>query len=179
MLTQEQIESNKNIISHTLKSTRRAGVDNVLRYLDESGFYLVPSSIHRHHNWKGGLAEHSLGVYHNALLLAGDSLPKDSVAIVALLHDICKASKLYYDNEGRIHHRHTHIHGHGYRSVKLLQLLKLELSHEERNAIRWHMGGHHASTDQLNSVNEARESLLWKVIHKADKMDAAASGLNK
>lgn len=173
------IKRNKLTIIDLLQSTNRKGIENVLQYLEDSGFYVVPSSKHRHHNWKGGLAQHCLGVYRNALLLAGDSYSKDSVAIVALLHDVCKASKLYYDNEGRILHRHTHMHGHGYRSVKLFQLLKLELSHEERNAIRWHMGGHHASADQLNSVNEARKSLLWQVIHKADKMDAAANGLNK
>lgn len=178
MLTQQEIDYNKETIISLLRSTKREGMENVIEYLNSSGFFNVPSSIHRHHNWRGGLAQHCLGVYMIALKHL-NGLQKESVIIAGLLHDICKASKLYYDENGNLHHHHTHIHGHGYRSVKLLELCGLLLTEDERRAIRWHMGGHHASADQLNSVSEARKSLLWQVIHKADKMDAAGNGLNK
>ena len=38
-------------------------VGRLLRYLDSSGFFYRPSSANRHHNFPGGLAEHSLGTF--------------------------------------------------------------------------------------------------------------------
>lgn len=151
-------------------------MDEVVHYLFESGFFIVPSSIYRHHNWCGGLAQHILGVYLTAKE-HGEGLPEDSLIIAGLLHDICKARKLYYDENGIIHHRHTHIHGHGYRSIKILEECGLELTEEERLAIRWHMGGHHAKNEEVGEVKKARNMQLWQVIHHADHCDAAGKNL--
>lgn len=170
------IERNKLTIIDLLQSTNREGIENVLQYLEDSGFYVVPSSKHRHHNWKGGLAQHCLGVYLTAKE-HGEGLPGDSLIIAGLLHDICKARKLYYDENGIIHHRHTHIHGHGYRSIKILEECGLELTEEERLAIRWHMGGHHAKNEEVGDVKKARNMKLWQVIHHADHWDAAGKNL--
>ena len=167
MLTQQEIDDNKATIISLLRSTKREGMENVIEYLNNSGFFIVPSSIHRHHNWRGGLAQHCLGVCMIAVELI-DELQKESVIVAGLLHDICKARKLYYDEDGVIHHRHTHIHGHGYRSIKILEECGLELTEEERLAIRWHMGGHHAKNDEVEEVKKARNMILWQVIHQAD-----------
>ncbi len=172
------IERNKLTIIDLLQSTNREGIENVLQYLEDSGFYVVPSSKHRHHNWKGGLAQHCLGVCTTALEHIED-LPRDSIIITGLLHDICKASKLYYDEDGNVHHNHTHIHGHGYRSIKLLEQCGLVLTDDERRAIRWHMGGHHANPEDYDDVRIARNSKLWKVIHEADHWDASGKNLHK
>ena len=56
MLTDEQIKANRNEIIRLLTSTKRRGVKSVLEYLDSSGFYEAPSSIDRHHNWRGGIS---------------------------------------------------------------------------------------------------------------------------
>lgn len=167
-----KLRDNRDTIVSLLLETNRDGMECVIRYLDDSGFFIVPSSIDRHHNWQGGLAEHSLGVYRLAQKEAGD-LPQDSVVIAGLLHDVCKAAKLYYDEDGVLHHRHTHIHGHGYRSIKILEQCGLKLTEDERSAIRWHMGGHHANTDERDEVMKARQSRLWQVIHRADHLDAS------
>ena len=172
MLTETEIKANKERIITLLKGVSRKGIDNVLRYLDETGFYDAPSSVSRHHNWRGGLAEHSLGVYRIAAEM-NDDQSHDSLVIVGILHDICKASKLYYDEDGIIHRRYTHIKGHGRRSIKLLERCGLSLTENERLAIRWHMGGHHASFDEVEEVACARQNQLWKIIHKADKLDAS------
>ena len=164
--------STKIEIKELLSSTEREGMENVIHYLEESGFYEAPSSINRHHNWKGGLAEHCLGVYRIASEL-NNELPHESLVIAGILHDICKASKLYYDADGIIHRRHTHIKGHGRRSIKLLEQCGLLLTEDERLAIRWHMGGHHASNEERAEVERARLNPLWKVIHKADQLDAS------
>lgn len=176
MLTQQEIDDNKDTIISLLRSTKREGMENVIEYLNNSGFFIVPSSIHRHHNWRGGLAQHCLGVCMIALELINE-LQKESVIVAGLLHDICKARKLYYDEDGVIHHRHTHIHGHGYRSIKILEDCGLELSEEERLAIRWHMGGHHAKNDEVEEVKKARNMKLWQVIHHADHWDAAGKNI--
>ncbi len=174
MLTEEQIKANRNEIIHLLASTNRQGIESVLEYLDSSGFFEAPSSIDRHHNWRGGLAQHSLGVCNIAIELKGE-LPVDSIIISGLLHDICKAAKLYYDENNVIRRRNTHIKGHGYRSIKLLKMLGLELTDNEALAIRWHMGGHHANPAEKEEVVMARQNKLWEVIHRADKLDASGS----
>ena len=169
---EKEIKKNKRKIISLLYETKREGIENVIRYLEESGFYEVPSSICRHHNWRGGLAEHCLGVYRIASEM-NNELPHESLVIAGILHDICKASKLFYDADGNIHRRHTHIKGHGRRSIKLLEQCGLVLTEDEKLAIRWHMGGHHASNEEREEVEQARQNTLWKVIHKADKLDAS------
>lgn len=176
MLSDDAIVLNKHKIVDLLQSTNRDGIENVLQYLEDSGFYIVPSSKHRHHNWRGGLAEHCLGVCTTALE-HGEGIPRDSIIIAGILHDICKASKLHYDVEGRIHHSSTHIHGHGYRSIKLLEQFGLVLTEDERRAIRWHMGGHHARPEEYGDVILARQSNLWKIVHEADHWDASGKNI--
>jgi 23S rRNA maturation-related 3'-5' exoribonuclease YhaM len=127
MFTENQISTNKDAIVSLLRSTNRKGIEAVIQYLEDSGFFTAPSSINGHHNWKGGLAEHCLGVYQIACAHAGD-MPKDSIIIAGLLHDICKASRLFYDANGDIQIHHTYIKGHGYRSVKLLERCGLLLT---------------------------------------------------
>ena len=84
-----------------LLSTNREGMENVIERLEELGFFKAPASTKFHLNYAGGLLEHSMNVYDLALELREvmirkkeglrDSLPKESVIIAALLHDVCKA----------------------------------------------------------------------------------------
>lgn len=178
MFTSSIISANKDVIISLLLETKREGIENVIHYLEESGFYDAPSSICRHHNWRGGLAEHCLGVYKIASEL-NNELPHESLVIAGILHDICKASKLYYDADGNIQRRHTHIKGHGRRSIKLLEKCGLSLTEDERLAIRWHMGGHYASNEERAEVERARHNPLWKAIHKADQLDASGKFFKK
>lgn len=168
MLSKERIEANKQQIVELLQSTNRKGMDKVLAYLDGVGFYTAPSSRDRHHNWQGGLAQHSLGTCRLALADRG-SVARESVIIAALLHDICKASRLYYGADGRIHHRSTSIKGHGYRSVALLEREGLELTGEEWLAIRWHMGTKKAAPDVAHKVHHSK---LCRLVYASDKLDA-------
>lgn len=50
-----------------LASTHRQGIIEVIEYLDKSGFFYRASSSYKHHNFPGGLAEHSLGTYHESI----------------------------------------------------------------------------------------------------------------
>lgn len=82
------------------------------------------------------MAEHCLGVYRIAPGL-NNGLPHDSIVIAGILHDICRASKLYYDADGNIQRRHTHIRGHGWRYIKLLEKCGLMLTEDSTSGKYW------------------------------------------
>ena len=168
-----------------LASTEREGIGNVIDYLDQSGFFYRASSAYKHHNYPGGLAEHSLGTYKLAQVEAElNGLPKDSVIIAALLHDTCKSDRFWF--KGRMIRQHTpkcEMDGkHSVRSVIILKNCGLKLNEQERRAIRWHMKGekYHsryekAERDHAKAVKEG----LWHAVFYADKKDAAAHPAQK
>jgi len=58
-------------------------------------FIQVPASLHHHHNYVGGLLDHSIEVTHIILCLEFKSEKEKNIAIVcALLHDIAKVKTL-------------------------------------------------------------------------------------
>lgn len=142
-----------------LTSTQRPGMNEVIAYLDSSGYFTAPSSENRHHNWLGGLAQHSLGVCKVALNRY-PHLPKESIIIASLLHDLCKARQFAVDKQGRIYERRLHIQGHGRRSVWLIEHTRFHLTGEERTAILSHM----------HKPGEGHP--LWQAIYTSDRIDA-------
>lgn len=173
-----RIIAQRNEIITLLESTGRQGIDEVLRYLDDSGFYYRASSAVKHHNWPGGLAEHSLGTCKIALQRAG-SLPRDSVIIASMLHDTCKSDRFWF--RGRSIRQHTpkcELDGlHSVRSIAILKECGLVLTEYERLAIRWHMKGeryHSRNHRKEADHNKAVKTPLWKVVFYADKDDAKA-----
>lgn len=178
MLSQEEIKNNKDRIIRLLRSTNREGMDNVIDYLETNDFFEMPSSLLRHHNWEGGLAQHCLGVYER-LSKTGEDLPEDSKIITTLLHDICKAGKIYKDKDNEWKERkegELEIPGHGNRSVKILEKLGLEISQEEKRAIRWHMGGWKIGEKPKEEIRDffaTKKSDLWRLLHNADRYDAS------
>ena len=177
-MTQEEQLANRERFEALLRQTGREGVENVIDYLRKNDFYALPSSLHRHHNWEGGLAQHCLGVY-DRLSTTGKGLPQDSVALAALLHDICKARKIYRKDNGRWAERHDsqlYFPGHGLRSLKLLENLGLRLTPEEKGAIRWHMGGHNLkgrSKDDIRYFFANKNNTLWRLLMNADRYSAS------
>lgn len=78
----------------------RPGADNLLAYIESTSFFKDPASARYHMNVEGGLCEHSLNVYHRLRWLCDEEAKKnpdfvrpwdESIAIVGLLHDLCKA----------------------------------------------------------------------------------------
>lgn len=145
-----------------LKSTGRAGVDNVISGLEELGFFTAPASTKFHLSVPGGLLTHSLNVYKEAKVIAesqirlcpelAEKLPDDSLAIAALLHDVCKAEvykqvqKWHKDKNNQWEQYTTYgvdysqlPLGHGEKSVIRLLRWGFELTDDEILAIRWHM----------------------------------------
>jgi len=178
-----------------LKSTNRDGIDYVIEDLEKSGFFTAPASSKFHLNHESGLLEHSLNVCkialdlremmfkHNDLLR--ESLPKESVIIASLLHDVCKSDiykpvmkkkknnfGLYEDVPGYDLDYSNFPMGHGEKSVMLLLLSGLEMTDDEMLAIRWHMNAWDMpfqSADIKGNYNKAKEiSPLVSLIQAAD-----------
>lgn len=89
----------KERIENLLMPIRREGMDKLLAWMEENGFYQMPCSGGNHLAKEGGLAEHSLNVLGimqdmSFLLCNGrDGLSKedqDAIYICALLHDLGK-----------------------------------------------------------------------------------------
>ena len=158
------MDENKMRFDSLLTETARRGIENVMKELDGLGFYTAPASTRFHGNYPGGLLEHSLNVYSEAILIREtqmrlnpeleSKLPSNSIAIAALLHDVCKA-EIYqperksrknatgqwesYDGYGVDYSAFPL--GHGEKSVIRLLRWGLEMTDDEIMAIRWHMSG--------------------------------------
>ncbi len=157
---------NKTKIVNLLKKVNREGIENLIKFMQESDYFTAPASTKYHLNEEGGLATHCINVYkrlyqgysQRAKELTGstelDSATKESIVIVALAHDLCKcnfykSSFRNQKNEETGEWEKISVYtvqdqsplGHGEKSVILLLQLGVKLTEEEIYAIRWHMGG--------------------------------------
>lgn len=157
---------NKTKIINLLKKVNREGIENLIKFMQESDYFTAPASTKYHLNEEGGLATHCINVYkrlyqgysQRAKELTGstelDSATKESIVIVALSHDLCKcnfykSSFRNQKNEETGEWEKVPVYtvqdqsplGHGEKSVILLLQLGVKLTEEEIYAIRWHMGG--------------------------------------
>ncbi len=136
----------------------REGADKLLDWLEKSDFFTAPASGRRHSNFRGGLCEHSVKVYKRLVKILegefgenwGKRFSPESVAIMGLLHDVCKVNTYTEDVrnvkvDGRWEQRpywkyeDTLPYGHGEKSVYILSAF-IKLTREEALAINWHMG---------------------------------------
>jgi len=158
------------------KYITREGADKFLEYLtNKSDFFTAPASTRFHGAHEGGLAEHSVNVYEclRAYLdrervksLYHMEYSDESVALVALLHDVCKigcykVSTRNVKDENGIWQRVPYYqfddpmpYGHGEKSVYIISGF-LRLSREEAFAIRYHMG--FSGNEDKGSVGKALE----------------------
>ena len=142
------------------ENVKREGADKLLDYLiSQSDFFTCPASARYHGAHEGGLCEHSLNVYDCLVKYLdspqakelGFSYSPDTVATVALLHDLCKigcykvSSRNVKDENGNwksvpfYEYSDPMPYGHGEKSVYIVSGF-LRLSREEAFAIRYHMG---------------------------------------
>lgn len=157
------------------KNITREGADKLLEYLtsSKSDFFTAPASTRYHGAYEGGLLEHSLNVYHcladyverervkNTYKLNPSA---ESVALTALLHDICKVNFYKTDyrnskNEQGVWEKVPYYtiddrlpYGHGEKSVYIISGY-MRLTREEAFAIRYHMG--FSGNEDPNNVGKA------------------------
>lgn len=133
-----------------LRGVKREGMDNLIKYLESTDFFIAPASVNRHSCFRGGLLIHSLSVYHllrdrvkyySARVGVKMNYSEDSIRIVSLLHDVCKVNCFIpkFGRSGEYNYVNHFPIGHGEKSV--IRILKyIDLTEEEMLAIRWHMG---------------------------------------
>ena len=157
------------------KFITRDGADKLLEYIEnKTDFFTAPASTRFHGAYEGGLLEHSLNVYECLCDFAarprfkekyGFTFSDESLAIVALLHDLCKTnfyktemrnvkkngvweSVPYYTIEDNLPY------GHGEKSVYIISGF-MKLTRDEAFAIRYHMG--FSGPEDANQIGKALE----------------------
>lgn len=161
----------------------RDGINELMDWLDNTDFYTAPASTKYHGACEGGLVMHSLNVYSELKKLCAVYAPEiseESVAIVALFHDLCKVG--FYKTEMRWrkdandkweqyatykHDEDFAFGGHGSKSVYLL-MYYMRLLPDEASAVNCHMGAWDASTYSNPSEVYSRNTLAW-LLHVADE----------
>jgi 23S rRNA maturation-related 3'-5' exoribonuclease YhaM len=173
----------KQEIELLLRSTEREGVEDLLKYMDEAGFYTAPASTKYHGATEGALAVHSLNVFKAAVDLAsawlGDILENEfinSIIICALLHDLGKAGQygkpLYIENvlkKGRSEAQPFKINDElmtlPHEVVSVIEASKyIKLTEDEQRAIAWHNGLYGAFKYDI----QGKETPLYMILHFAD-----------
>ena len=152
----------------------RPGIKNLLDWLEDCDFYTAPASTKYHGAKEGGLLEHSLQAYKNLRKLAefyaerGDIayISAESLAVVALFHDVCKVNT-YKQDETTLQYYHDETFrfgGHGSKSVYILGQY-IMITPSEAAAINCHMGAF--ENKYVGEVYE-RNPLAW-LLHMADE----------
>lgn len=183
-----------NKIKELLLSTKREGMENLIAYMEEYGFFKAPCSTQHHLSKEGGLTEHSLNVCEIALnitktLYSGRdiAIPAESVVIVSLLHDIGKMGQFNKPNyiPNMLKGRATKVNPNPepYQStskpyisnpellyvdheVRALSIISkfIDLTEEEQQAILWHNGLYGPFKYEI----QGKETPLYMILHWAD-----------
>ena len=168
----------------------REGADSLLDWLINSDFFTAPASSKFHSAFEGGLCEHSLNVFDRYVKLLkmeygedfSNVISMESVAIIALLHDVCKVDFYkteyrnvkvdgqwiqvpYYSVEDKLPY------GHGEKSVYIVGSF-IKLTREEAMCINWHAGGF---DERVRGGSYAMAEAYYKfptamIFHSADMM---------
>ncbi|MGN1412140.1 MAG: hydrolase [Oscillospiraceae bacterium] len=177
-LFEENVSSKKDeFVKVYTSNIKRNGSERLLDYLlsDQSDFFTAPSSTRFHGAFEGGLVQHSLNVYHclrdylsreQTKNLYGMNYSDETIAVVSLLHDVCKIN--FYETDFRnvknargVWERVPYYkvndklpYGHGEKSVYIVSGF-MRLSREEAFAIRYHMG--FSGVEDNNTIGKAFE----------------------
>lgn len=174
------------------RDVKREGSEKLLAWLtsDSCDFFRAPASTRYHGAYEGGLCEHSLNVYDclcdylsrkRVKDVYGFEYSPESIAIAALLHDLCKTNFYvestrnvkengiwktvpYYTIDDRLPY------GHGEKSVYIASGY-MRLTRDEAFAIRYHMG--FSGPEDVGTIGSALEMFpLAFALYVAD-MEAA------
>lgn len=111
-----------------LSEVNRKGIDNLIQFVKESN-YLTTAQCYSHHKCQHGLMMHSLEVLDCMLNNNLVGIPRESIILVALCHDLGKA---------RLNRKKIGSGDHPQRSIAILNQCGVELTDDERDAILNH-----------------------------------------
>ncbi len=186
-------QARERFISLYKEKITREHSEELLTYLTSRGsdFFTAPASTRHHYAFEGGLCMHSLNVYDCLCdFLARPRLKEvygfpdfsdESLAVVALLHDVCKintykvSSRNTKDANGKwiavpfYEYDDQLPYGHGEKSVYILTGF-LRLTRDEAFAIRYHMG--FSGGEDKNSIGRSLERYPLAYALSAADMEA-------
>lgn len=163
---------------------KREGADSLLAWMNVAGFFEAPAGQKHHGAFPGGLVAHSNNVYRRLVMIHAEESRKNSaiheryndetVAVVALLHDICKTDVYQLEKkDGSCAYTYNDPLplGHGEKSVYLITRF-MQLTPDEALAIRWHMGAFDkAAQSDFRDLDKAQKQCkLAVMLHIADMM---------
>lgn len=167
-------------IIELLRSVNRPGMEGLINYMNQNGFFEAPCSTRYHLAQKGGLAEHTVNVCEAALRIAetfGYGHMRNSIVVAAVLHDLGKMGQygkqeyiVNYNSNGMQNQTTPYEKNHELlpmehevRSVAIASRF-IELTEEEQQAILWHNGLYGAFKYGI----QGKETPLYMIIHFAD-----------
>ena len=184
-------ETKEEFIKIYKENIKRDGADKLLDYLCQSDFFVAPASGRRHSNFEGGLAHHSINVYKrlksNVILEYGENYAErvsdESIAIMALLHDLCKVNTYTTDYRNQkvdgqwiqvpyFAYNNSLPYGHGEKSVYIISGY-MRLTREEAMAINWHMGCAYQRAMTTSDMSDAFIRFPMAVLLNVSDIEAA------
>lgn len=165
------------------RDIKREGIWELTEWLANTDFFTAPASTRYHGCYEGGLVVHSLNVFAQLKKLCkwyDCDATDESIAIVALFHDVCKVGcyktemRWRKDANNRWEQYPTWkfeedfaYGGHGSKSVYLVHSF-MKLTPKEASAINCHMGQWDATTYSNPTEVYCRNKLAW-LLHVADE----------
>lgn len=190
-ISAEKIENNKKEILDLLSTVSRPGIENLVKFLNNTDFFTAPASTRYHESYVGGLADHSLKVFHVLDKLMKHMHPEtyndlmQSMILTAICHDLCKINCYSVEQRNRkvngkweqynafAYNDTTPLATHGPKSVIILQKFIPLLAHEVM-AISWHSGSFGLSSNDSSSMMTAcKQHPLVLMLHMADMMSVS------
>ena len=167
-----------------LRSTNRDGIEDLIRFIEKTDFFKAPASTRFHGAFEGGLLEHSMKVYEILDYKVKNNfidmnVKEDTIKIITLLHDICKANfyKVDYRNAKNSLGEWEKVpyytvddqipYGHCEKSVMMISEY-IKLTPEEKYCIRWHMGFTEPKELYTTIGNAYKKYPLALLLHEAD-----------
>lgn len=180
----KEILDNKQYVVEQLLKTKREGMEDLIEYMDDSGFFEAPCSSNYHLACKFGLVHHTRNVMELAekigvALLGGTEYNKiqDSVIISAALHDLGKMGQfgkpLYVENvlksgkksDAKPYTTNPDLMTLPHEIASVIEATKfIDLTEEEQRAIAWHNGLYGCFKYDI----QGKETQLYMIIHWAD-----------
>ena len=181
----------KEEIRARMLKTGREGVEDLLAYMEEHGFYSAPASSRYHLHVPGGLAQHTVNVLHAAdkiavALIGGKNMTdelRNSIGIVCICHDVGKMGdfkKSYYtDNilkttgkrsDSSPYKRNPELYDFGHASTSaLICRMFIDFTPEEQVAVMCHDGYEDpVSAAMLRQIGTDSIPPLLMILHWAD-----------
>ena len=178
----ETLDTKQYIVESLLK-TKREGIEDLIAYMEDYGFFTAPCSTGYHLSCEFGLCYHTKNVMEIAekigvALYGGKKYNEihDSVIISAALHDLGKIgwydTPLYVENKlksGETSKKPYKTNPdlvyipHEVRSLVIAQMF-IDLTDEEQQAILYHNGLY----GELKGGINGKESPLYLILHFAD-----------